>query len=66
MIEHTQTIRRQQPTNCLSVYDHFVGLEFKGLTIFSETAHLSSIHFLVLVTLLLTLSRYLCTGRSSH
>ena len=21
-----QTIRRQQPTNCLSVFDHFVGL----------------------------------------
>ena len=26
MIKHTQTIRRQQPTNCLSVFDHFVGL----------------------------------------
>ena len=31
MIIHTQTIRRQQPTNRLSVYDHFVGLTLKGL-----------------------------------
>ena len=28
---HTQTIRRQQPTNCLSVFDHFVTLALKGL-----------------------------------
>ena len=27
---NTQTIRRQQPTNCLSVFDHFVGSAFKG------------------------------------
>ena len=26
MAKHTQTIRRQQSTNCLSVFDHFVGL----------------------------------------
>ena len=25
-------IRPQQPTNCLSVFDHFVGLALKGLT----------------------------------
>ena len=30
---HTYTIRRQQPTNCLSVFDHFMGLVLKGLTI---------------------------------
>ena len=30
MIKHTQIIRRQ--TNCLSVFDHFVGLALKGLT----------------------------------
>ena len=24
---------RQQPTNCLSVFDHFVGLALKGLKI---------------------------------
>ena len=31
MVKNTQTIRRQQPTNCLSVFDHIVGLELKGL-----------------------------------
>ena len=31
MVQHTQTIRRQQPTNCLKVLDHFVGLVLKGL-----------------------------------
>ena len=28
---NTQTIRRQQLTNCLSVFDHFVGLVLRGL-----------------------------------
>ena len=28
---NTQTIRRQEPTNYLSVFDHFVGLALKGL-----------------------------------
>ena len=32
MVKHTQTFLRQQPTNSLSVFDHFVGLELKGLT----------------------------------
>ena len=31
MFKRTHTIRRQQPTNCLSMLDHFVGLAFKGL-----------------------------------
>ena len=31
MVKHTQTIRRQQATNYLSVFDHFVGLTLKGL-----------------------------------
>ena len=26
MVKHTQTIRRQQPANCLSVLDHFARL----------------------------------------
>ena len=30
MVSHTQTICRQ--TNCLSVFDHFLGLALKGLT----------------------------------
>ena len=33
MVNHTQTIRRQKPTNCLSVFDHFVGLALKRLRI---------------------------------
>ena len=33
MVKHTQTIRRQ-PTNCLSVFDHFVKLALKGLMFF--------------------------------
>ena len=31
MVKHTQTIRRLFQTNCLSVFDHFVGLTVKGL-----------------------------------
>ena len=31
MVKHTQTICRQQPTNCLSVLDHLAGLGLKGL-----------------------------------
>ena len=30
-INHTKTIPRRLPTNCLSVFDHFVGLALKGL-----------------------------------
>ena len=31
MINHTQTIHRQKPTNCLSMFDHFAGLALKVL-----------------------------------
>ena len=31
MVKHTQTICRLLPTNCLSVFDHFVKLALKGL-----------------------------------
>ena len=31
MVNHTQTIRQLLSTNCLSVFDHFVGLKLKGL-----------------------------------
>ena len=34
MVKHTQTIHRMLPTNCLSVFDHFVGLAVKELTHF--------------------------------
>ena len=32
MVIPIQTIFRQHPTNCLRVFDHFVGLALKGLT----------------------------------
>ena len=31
MVKHTQTIRRLFPTNCLSLFDHYVGFALKGL-----------------------------------
>ena len=31
MLKYTQTIRWQMPTNCLSVFENFVGLALKGL-----------------------------------
>ena len=31
MVKHTQTVRQLLPTNCLSVFDHFVLLALKGL-----------------------------------
>ena len=31
MVKHTQAIRQQQLTNCLSVFDHFLKLVHKGL-----------------------------------
>ena len=30
MVKHTKTIRPQKPTNCLSVFEHFVGCRLKG------------------------------------
>ena len=33
MVKHTQTIRWQEPKNCLSMFDHFMGLALKGLTL---------------------------------
>ena len=33
MVKHTQTICRLLPTNCLSAFDHFVGLELKEITL---------------------------------
>ena len=33
MVKHSQTIRWQLPTNCLSVIDYFAGLKLKGLNL---------------------------------
>ena len=30
MVRHAQTVRRQQPTNFLSVFDHFLDWRLKG------------------------------------
>ena len=50
MVKHAQTIRWLLPTNCLSVFDHFVALALQGLTYhwsffnimrrFNDTSHL--------------------------
>ena len=33
MVKHAQTTCWQQPTNCLSVFDHFWGLAIKGVNL---------------------------------
>ena len=33
MAKHTQTICRLLPTNCFSVFEHFVGVVLKGLNV---------------------------------
>ena len=42
MVKHTQTIRRLLPTNSLSVFDHFVGLDG---TICESSSRLSIVNF---------------------
>ena len=42
----TQTIRRLLPANCLSVFDHFVGLVLKGLTAHIRNIYNSFIKFM--------------------
>ena len=48
MVKHTETIRRQQLTNCLSVFDHFVGLALKWLKAFY---YLTGIRLILSITL---------------
>ena len=45
MVKHTKTIRRQQPTHCLSVSDHFVGLALKGLKCKLQYCKQTNFHF---------------------
>ena len=41
MVKHSKTIHRQKLANCLSVFDHFVELAFKGLRFeMNTTIHL--------------------------
>ena len=37
LVKHTQTVRWLLPTNCLSVFDYFVGLAFQGLNLLRVT-----------------------------
>ena len=39
MVKHTQIIRRQKPTNCLSVFDHFLWLAIEELKLFLVTQY---------------------------
>ena len=52
MVQHTQTTSRQQPTNCLSVLDHFVGLALQGLKLSSAVP--SSLSYWILLSCLAT------------
>ena len=45
MVKHTQTIHRHQPTNCLSVFDHFVNLALKGVSNIESSRILLSCFF---------------------
>ena len=50
MVKHTQTFRWQQPTNCLSVFDHFLGLALKSIKIcYVDCYFLSKSHILQLL-----------------
>ena len=42
MIKHTQATCRLLPTNCLNVFDHFLGLAFKRLMQYSRCLEICS------------------------
>ena len=44
MVKHTQKIRRQEPTNCLDVFDDFARFALKGLTWSTFVSNLSIIY----------------------
>ena len=46
MVKHTQIIRRQQPNNCLSVFDHYLGLALKGFILIVSPSETHSGKFL--------------------
>ena len=46
MVKHTQAIRRQQPTNCLNVFDHFARFALKGFkSLGKASSKPSKIHY---------------------
>ena len=50
MIKQTRTIRRLLPMNCLSVFDHFIGLALEGFIWFCFVKYLNE-HFLYRIML---------------
>ena len=58
MLKHTQTIRWQKRTNCLSVFDDFLWLALKGLTAFPKNSILEGPKNASAYLLKLGLSRY--------
>ena len=58
MVKHTQTILRLLPTNCLSEFDHFVGLVHKGLMSLQVTCERSFHLTLLNITKLLSSFTY--------
>ena len=42
MVKHLNNSLEKLPTNCLSVFDHFVGLVFKGLKYISQFPQIST------------------------
>ena len=50
MIKQTRTIRRLLPMNCLSVFDHFIGLVLEGFIWFCLVKYLNE-HFLYRIML---------------
>ena len=68
MVKQTQTIRRQKPTNCLSVFDHFAGLELKGLrkfTHFKQTLPFLLPEISEITNLILRKSMFISIGKAS-
>ena len=49
MVKHTQTIRRLLPTNCLSVFDDFVGLALKWLKLLQRRIFIDDCAYSVLI-----------------
>ena len=67
MLRHTQTIRRQQPANSLSVFDHFVELALEGLTPGNVVHLLVGIsHFINLIWNKLTPIQSKCNIKEIH
>ena len=58
MLKNTQTIRSQ--TNCLSVFDHFLGLALKGLTAMTEYIFFYAGNFVIKKTSLQVLFYEFC------